>query len=62
MMKHITLIAYTIKNGEVINFYQRCEWIYFWQNKSEKVSEMINALAKELDMDRQEIFTNIQVF
>lgn len=62
MMKHITLIAYTKFDDNSEGFYQRCECIYFWQSKSEKVAEMINVLTKELDRDKQEIFTNIQVF
>lgn len=62
MMKHITILAYTKLDDDSEGFYQRCEWIYFWQSKSEKIAEMIKDLAKELDIDRQEIFTNIQVY
>lgn len=62
MMKHITILVYTKLDDDSEGFYQRCEWIYFWENRSKKISDMVVKLSKELDRNRQEIFTNIQVF
>lgn len=61
-MKYITLIASTKFDDGSEGFYKRCDWIYIWESKSKKISDMVVKLSKELNRDREEIFTNIQVF
>lgn len=62
MIKYVTLIAYTRFIDNKTAFYQRRECIYFWESKSKKIPDMVVKLSKELNRDRGEIFTNIQVF